>query len=38
MKGGNSTAQVSIEPYFKQAVALSATKVEVDSASPTSNC
>ena len=29
-KGGNSTAQVSIEPYFKRAVALDATHVEVE--------
>jgi peptide/nickel transport system substrate-binding protein len=28
-KGGNSTAQVSIDPYFKKAVALDATHVEV---------
>lgn len=28
-KGGNSTAQVSIDPYFKDAVALDATHVEV---------
>jgi peptide/nickel transport system substrate-binding protein len=33
-KGGNSTAQVSIEPYFKKAVALSATKVEVELGQP----
>ncbi|HEY6496767.1 MAG TPA: ABC transporter substrate-binding protein [Trebonia sp.] len=29
-KGGNSTAQVSLDPYFKQAVALGATQVEVE--------
>jgi peptide/nickel transport system substrate-binding protein len=28
-KGGNSTAQVSIDPYFKKAVALDATHLEV---------
>ena len=28
-KGGNSTAQVSIDPYFKKAVALDATHVQV---------
>ena len=33
-KGGNSTAQVSIEPYFKKAVALSATTVEVQLSQP----
>ena len=29
-KGGNSTAQVSLDPYFKKAVALGATQVEVE--------
>jgi peptide/nickel transport system substrate-binding protein len=29
-KGGNSTAQVSIDPYFKKAVALDATHLEVE--------
>jgi peptide/nickel transport system substrate-binding protein len=33
-KGGNSTAQVSIEPYFQKAVALSATRVEVELSQP----
>jgi peptide/nickel transport system substrate-binding protein len=29
-KGGNSTAEVSIDPYFSKAVALSSTQVEVE--------
>lgn len=29
-KGGNSTAQVSIDPYFKKAVAVDATHVQVE--------
>jgi peptide/nickel transport system substrate-binding protein len=29
-KGGNSTAQVSLDPYFKRAVAIGATHVEVE--------